>query len=90
MARYSMKETKFFNHLKAAKDPAYVPHLMLDAVARRINARNDADLARKLAISPAAVSRLRNKAPITPHIILRIIEATGWTFDEVLAALGGV
>lgn len=66
------------------QSPAYTPSRLLNEVADRLGARNDADVARRLELDPALVSRARRRAaPITANMKVAIMEATGMTVREL-------
>ncbi len=51
--------------------------------------KNDAELARTLAITPAVVSRIRNKkAPVSASVLLMIHEATEIAIPELRKMMG--
>lgn len=79
---------QFFDHVVAFKTETYSPQLFLNKVARALNCENDAQLSRALQIAQPTLSNVRNrKYPLTPRVLLRVIEATGWTAAEARAAL---
>jgi hypothetical protein len=59
-----------------------VPNL-LDALREHFEVKNDSALARKLAVSPPVVSKLRGGGKLGNTMILRIHERTGWAAEAI-------
>lgn len=57
---------------------------MLDEVKTRLRAKNDAALARKLGVTPGAITRLRkgNNA-LGPAMLVKIHDATGMAIETI-------
>jgi plasmid maintenance system antidote protein VapI len=52
-------------------------HYFLDSLLIYLNARNDAALARKIGVSPPALSKLRHhRLPVTPALMLKLYDVT--------------
>lgn len=81
-------KSKFFDHVTAFKTETYSPQLFLNKAARVLNCMNDSQLSQALQISQPTISNIRNgRSPISPRVLLRVIEATGWTVEQARAAL---
>lgn len=79
----------FFKHKKAAELKTYAPQKFLDAITEHLKLKNDAQLAKALALSAPVISKVRNRQlPVTPLVMLRALEATGWTPKQAREALG--
>lgn len=88
MSSYKYREGRFFNYVAAFQSETYSPRLFLNKTARHLKVENDSQLAKALELSHPSISKIRNQhAPITAHILLRVIEATGWTVAEARAAM---
>lgn len=81
--------TDFYDYTKAVQQPSYNSLALLETIKAEMNLKNDAALARLLKFNPSVISKLRhNTLPVTPLILLRVVEATGWTTKKARAALG--
>lgn len=61
----------------------YEPGRILDELKKRLDARNDNELAMTLGIEHAVISKIRNrKVAISAHCIVRFLDATHMTIDE--------
>jgi plasmid maintenance system antidote protein VapI len=70
-------------------NPSYSPATLLDAMLGRYELKNDAALARALQLPPPVISKLRSKqVGITPAILLRMHEVTGWAVSDLKARMG--
>lgn len=79
----------FYKHEDASQQPSYNPQAFIHAIKTHLNLKNDAAVARALQFTPPVISKLRHKSmPVTPLIMLRVIEATGWTVKQARKALG--
>jgi plasmid maintenance system antidote protein VapI len=71
------------------ENPGYAPAVLLDAVTDHFSLKNDAALSRALGLPPPVISKLRMKAvAITPAILLRIHDVTGFSISDMRAMLG--
>lgn len=69
---------------KAPQDPNY----FLDGLITLLKLKNDAALARAIAVSPPAVSKLRHgRLPVTATLLLRLHDYTGLSIAELRAML---
>ena len=67
----------------------YTPDGFLDHLQLRLGLKNDAALARLLAVTPAIVSRIRNrKLPVSSNMLLAIHEATDIAIRELRRMMG--
>jgi plasmid maintenance system antidote protein VapI len=67
---------------------ARCPHPLLDTVLERMNLRNDACLARALALSPPSISKVRRgRVAVSAELVLRIHEVVGLPVAELRALL---
>lgn len=74
------------NHLE---NPDYNPAKLLDTMIDRFGLKNDAALSRTLELPPPVISKLRLKhAAITPAILLRMYDVTGWAISDMRSMLG--
>ena len=70
-------------------NPKYTPEKLLDAVQTHLNFKNYSQMATQLGINYATVYKIRSKdLPITANVMLRIIEATGWTTSHIRQLAG--
>ena len=61
---------------------------LLDLVAEKIGARNDAQLARGLEVAPPVISKIRhNRLPVGAALIIKIHERTGMPVAEIKSYL---
>lgn len=68
---------------------SYTPDGFLDHLLQRLGLKNDAALARLLAVTPAIVSRIRNrKLPVSCNMLLAIHEATNIAIRELRRMMG--
>lgn len=68
---------------------SYTPDGFLDRLLSRLGLKNDAALARMLAVTPAIVSRIRNrKLPVSSSMLLAIHEATNIAIRELRGMMG--
>ncbi len=68
---------------------SYTPDGFLDRLLLRLGLKNDAALARLLAVTPAIVSRIRNrKLPVSSSMLLMIHEATDIAIRELRRMMG--
>lgn len=68
---------------------SYTPNRFLDRASEIIGAWNDAELAHLLNCHQAALSRIRGrKAPITPGLMVKVMDRTHWTTKELRALAG--
>lgn len=57
-------------------DPTYTPGRLLDEIGQRMQARSDSELSRRLGLSPAITSRIRNKRhPLDPFHYVQMMDA---------------
>lgn len=67
----------------------YSPGRLLDTLAAKLNARNDAALARAIEVAPAIVSKIRHgRLPVGASILLRMHEASGIGIRELRDLMG--
>jgi len=67
----------------------YSPGRLLDTLAAKLNARNDAALARAIEVAPAIVSKIRHgRLPVGASILLRMHEASGIDIRELRDLMG--
>jgi DNA-binding transcriptional regulator YdaS (Cro superfamily) len=60
------------------------PHDLLDRLSVHFALKADGALARRLGISPAVISKIRNRrAIVSSGTMLYVLEATGWTVAEL-------
>lgn len=63
-----------------------VPHTLLDHLMVKYNLKNDAALARFLAIRPPEISRIRNcRRPVLPAFILQVHDVTDLPIKDIKA-----
>lgn len=66
----------------------YDPNLLLDWLIKHLKLRNDADLARKLEVSPSIISRLRNtRDHVGPSVLIRMHEIADTPVKELRAIM---
>lgn len=71
------------------KLPSYAPETFLDGLESRMQLKNDAALARELAVAPALLSRIRNRhLPISATLLLSIHESTQIAIVELRRMMG--
>ncbi len=71
------------------ENPKYTPGNLLDAMLDRFGLKNDAALSRTLELAPAVISKIRHKhAAITPGILVRMHDITGWAIGDMRAQMG--
>lgn len=79
----------FYKTEKVKDLPLYTAGRLLDAVKKELGLRNDAQLARALELKPSGVSKLRHDVlPVSPLVMLRVIEATGWPVPKIRSLIG--
>ncbi len=71
------------------KIASYSPDHFLNRLLGRLQLKNDAALARTLAVTPAVVSRIRNtKVPVSANLLLMIHETTEIAIPELRRMMG--
>ena len=81
-------DSKKYYSWDMANNPDYDPVALLTAVSKKLGAKNDARLAVLLELGPPAISKIRNKSgAVSPFILLRMAEATGWTISVLRTIL---
>lgn len=61
----------------------------LDELIEALNLKNDAALSRALGVAPPVISKIRNnRLPVGAALLIKIHEATGWSFAEMREMLG--
>ncbi len=69
--------------------PSYQPAGFLDRLERQLYLKNDAALARSLEVTPAVVSRVRNrKVPVSASLLLQIHEISEIAIPELRRMMG--
>ncbi|TWI69524.1 hypothetical protein IP91_00593 [Pseudoduganella lurida] len=77
------------NDEAAGIDEAYNPGRLLDALAERLGAKNDAALSRALEVAPPVLSKIRHgRLPVGATILLRMHEASGIAIRELRDLMG--
>ena len=67
----------------------YNPGRLLDALAERLGAKNDAALSRALEVAPPVLSKIRHgRLPVGATILLRMHEASGIAIRELRDLMG--
>ncbi|GGY03234.1 hypothetical protein GJV26_00990 [Massilia dura] len=67
----------------------YNPGRLLDALAERLAAKNDAALSRALEVAPPVLSKIRHgRLPVGATILLRMHEASGIPIRELRDLMG--
>ena len=67
----------------------YSPGRLLDALAERLGAKNDAALSRALEVAPPVLSKIRHgRLPVGATILLRMHEASGIGIRELRDLMG--
>jgi hypothetical protein len=67
----------------------YDPDPLLTTVAEQLNVKNDAELARALAISAPSISKIRHrKMVVGPNLLIRMHEITNLSIKELRALMG--
>ncbi|MGI9136142.1 MAG: hypothetical protein ACR2JS_03660 [Candidatus Nanopelagicales bacterium] len=65
-------------------------HDLLDILKDELQLKNDAALAKELEVPPPVLSKIRHgKTPITPMLILKIYDASGWSIEKIRGYLPG-
>ncbi|QBE66810.1 hypothetical protein [Pseudoduganella lutea] len=68
---------------------AYNPGRLLDTLAERLSAKNDAALSRALEVAPPVLSKIRHgRLPVGATILLRMHEASGIPIRELRDLMG--
>jgi hypothetical protein len=76
-------------HPDLATLTTYDPNPLLITVAEHLNVKNDAQLARALAISPPIISKIRHrKMVVGPSLLIRMHEITNLSIKELRALMG--
>ncbi|QGZ42610.1 hypothetical protein [Pseudoduganella flava] len=79
-------------HNSGAQDQdvgVYNPGRLLDALAERLGAKNDAALSRALEVAPPVLSKIRHgRLPVGATILLRMHEASGIGIRELRDLMG--
>ncbi len=71
------------------KITSYCPDNFLNRLLGKMQLKNDAALARELEVTPAVVSRIRNKrAPISANLLLMIHDSTEIGIAELRRMMG--
>lgn len=64
--------------------PGYAPELLLQKLALELKLESDLQIAQRLDVDPALISRVRRKRlPIGGVLLVRIHEITGWPTREI-------
>ena len=72
-----------------AKLTTYDPNPLLVTVTGRLNVKNDAALARALAIAPPIISNIRHrKMVVGAALLIRMHEITNMSINELRALMG--
>ncbi|WBS05534.1 hypothetical protein OU994_15225 [Pseudoduganella sp. SL102] len=67
----------------------YNPGRLLDTLAERLNAKNDAALSRALEVAPPVLSKIRHgRLPVGATILLRMHEASGIPIRKLRDRMG--
>lgn len=67
----------------------YTPGRLLDKASRELGARNDSQFSQILERNAATISRIRSRtAPITPDLMVQIMDRTNWSIKEVRELAG--
>lgn len=67
-----------------AVDFTFDPSKLLDCLITRLSLTNDAALSRALEVSPAVISKIRNRrSPVTAGILICMHEASGLSIREL-------
>jgi hypothetical protein len=67
----------------------YDPKPLLATVAEHLNVKNDAELARSLAVSPPIISKIRHrKMVVGASLLIRMHEITKISIKELRALMG--
>lgn len=85
-----MKEKQVKRYVSLVNDnlssPGYSPDRLLDALAKRLKAKNDAQLAKALYVEPAMVCKLRRRrAELSAALLVRMHDVTGMAINELRA-----
>ena len=71
------------------KSPNYKPANLLDHVAEKVGATNDAQLAAKLEIPPSRISMFRNAVvAISDGVLIRMNEVAGFAIGDMRELMG--
>lgn len=82
------KISKFYISANMVKHKNYDPVALLEEVSEKLGAKNDAKLSVLLELNPPQISKIRTKSlAISPFILLRMAEATGWTIAHLRSIL---
>lgn len=69
--------------------PTYTPHKLLTAAMIALKARSAHDLARKLEVDAAVMTRVRKRqVRISERLMVGIMDRTGWTIKHVRELAG--
>lgn len=67
----------------------YDPNALLNLLTEKLNVKNDAGLAKALALKPPIISKIRNRrSPITAAILVRMHEASDMSIKELRMHMG--
>lgn len=71
------------------KNPNYKPGNLLDRVAEKLGAMNDAQLARKLGTDGPRISKFRNAAlEVSDGVLIRMNEVAGFAIGDMREMMG--
>jgi hypothetical protein len=77
------------NNNGSEQEDRYNPGRLLDALAERLSAKNDAALSRALEVAPPVLSKIRHgRLPVGATILLRMHEASGIPIRELRDLMG--
>lgn len=69
--------------------PGYDPNRLLDALIKKMNLRNDAQLCRALGVSPPVISKIRHRRiPVGGALLILMHETSGLTITELRHLMG--
>ncbi len=67
----------------------YRPDLLVDQLINRLGVRTCSGLARRLAVSPSMISKVRNaRSPVTAELLLLMHDASGIPIRELRSMMG--
>jgi transcriptional regulator with XRE-family HTH domain len=68
---------------------SYRPDALLRALARKLKAMTDADIAAALSVAPPVISKIRSKKlPIGPSMLIRMHDITGFEIGNMRELMG--
>jgi hypothetical protein len=71
------------------KSPSYTPAKLLHTTAAMLHCKNDSRLALALEVDKALITRVRRRQQvISPGLMVRIMDRTGWHIQEVRRLAG--